>query len=410
MFDPQKINENKEAFFLYVDANGERSAQSVIRVTEREGFVQGYSLSCRGFRTFRKDRILRMFDSEPALNEAFNEWNDELPQISSDYIPPPSHPSLLPFPKKSASKDKLSICFTGFKQSDRKRLTEIAVNNNFDVKMGVSKYLFILCVGDNKGWKKVQKANDYGALILSEGQFLSFIDTGEIPYKSENISDTYQQNIEKDAEVWQRMVENFSLTVRTAREPRRSTALIAKFSDGFAVGWRFAVKESFKEALDIRLTKFTYGGYIYEAWTQGSSYQFHQGDVFYSDRSGYGSYSEFLQRDDAVVLQVKYECFSGYDTVSLFDGFFSGELSVNGRIEPRIVERLPVLVESQIYDPGKIIIDVFIPNKKRKLELFNELSMNQDDFIYLLQSGCYWRKKKGERPELINIFDAIKNA
>ncbi|MCY6921830.1 hypothetical protein OYB25_14840 [Escherichia coli] len=94
----------------------------------------------------------------------------------------------------------------------------------------------------------------------------------------------------------------------------------------------------------------------------------------------------------------------------MFDGSFSGELSVNGRIEPRIVERLPVLVESQTYDPGKIIVDVFIPNEKRnKLKLFGELSMNQDDFIYLLQSGCYWQKKKGERPELINIFDAIKN-
>ncbi|EMX2842123.1 TPA: hypothetical protein ACWXL4_003061 [Escherichia coli] len=400
MFDPQKVNENKEAFFLYVNASGELSTQSVIRVVEREGFVQGYSLSRRGFRTFRKDRILRMFDSEAALNEAFNAWNDELPLTSSDYIPP----------KKSTSKNKFSICFTGFKQSDRARLTEIAINNNFDVKMDVSKSLFILCVGDNKGWRKVQKANDYGALILSEGQFLSFIDTGEIPYKSEDIGDAYQQNIEKDVEAWQRMVEEFSLTVRTVREPRRSTALIANFSDGFAVGWRFAVKEVFKEALDIRLTKVTYGDYIYEVWTQGSSYQFHQGDVFYSDRSGYGSYSEFLQRDDAVVLQVKYECFSGYDTVSLFDGSFSGELSVNGRIEPRIVERLPVLVESQTYDPGKIIVDVFIPNEKRnKLKLFGELSMNQDDFIYLLQSGCYWQKKKGERPELINIFDAIKN-
>ncbi|HBE4550501.1 TPA: hypothetical protein KL975_002900, partial [Escherichia coli] len=88
MFDPQKVNENKEAFFLYVNASGELSAQSVIRVVEREGFVQGYSLSRRGFRTFRKDRILRMFDSEAALNEAFTAWNDELPLTSSDYIPP----------------------------------------------------------------------------------------------------------------------------------------------------------------------------------------------------------------------------------------------------------------------------------------------------------------------------------
>ncbi len=35
MFDPQKVNENKEAFFLYVNASGELSAQSVIRVVER---------------------------------------------------------------------------------------------------------------------------------------------------------------------------------------------------------------------------------------------------------------------------------------------------------------------------------------------------------------------------------------
>ncbi|MDM8565857.1 hypothetical protein QUF74_09415 [Candidatus Halobeggiatoa sp. HSG11] len=39
-----------------------------------------------------------------------------------------------------------------------------------------------------------------------------------------------------------------------ARRDDRGYALIANFVNGFALGWKMAVPETFKEALDIKLT------------------------------------------------------------------------------------------------------------------------------------------------------------
>lgn len=63
MFDREMINENKEAFFLYVNGRGELSAQCVIKVAEKGDYLQGYSLTRRAFRTFLKDRVIQMFSS-----------------------------------------------------------------------------------------------------------------------------------------------------------------------------------------------------------------------------------------------------------------------------------------------------------------------------------------------------------
>ncbi|WP_096889101.1 BRCT domain-containing protein [Escherichia coli] len=325
-----------------------------------------------------------------------------LKRISVRILPPPPR-------KSSPKKNSISICFTGFDQSDKSRLSALAKENGIDVKSDVGKSLFFLCVGKNKGWRKVQKASDYGVIILTEEQFINFIDTGEIPLEQDCVVENdISKSLEKDVNTYKSMIDEFSLSIRTVREFRRSNALIAVFVDGYAAGWRFAVKECYKDSLDIKLTPVKTEFFNYEIWTQGDSFQFNRGDVFYSDRLAYDSYCDFLKLDDAVVLQVKYECFSGYDSVSTFDGVMDGEFSFS-RMEPRPVHKLPVLIETQLYDPGKIIVDVFVPDAaKKQLKLKDTLELKQDEFVCLLQSGCCWVKRREagdkKKPEFINLF------
>lgn len=95
MFDREMINENKEAFFLYVNGRGELSAQCVIKVAEKGDYLQGYSLTRRAFRTFLKDRVIQMFSSDQELNKVASETD------FSQYIasPPPEnlHPKRIQF-------------------------------------------------------------------------------------------------------------------------------------------------------------------------------------------------------------------------------------------------------------------------------------------------------------------------
>lgn len=62
---------------------------------------------------------------------------------------------------------------------------------------------------------------------------------------------------------------------------RRSKDLIAFFKDGYATGWRMAVPEAFKAALDIRLTARIVNNVSVKAWTQGRMFAFERGDTLY---------------------------------------------------------------------------------------------------------------------------------
>jgi len=74
----------------------------------------------------------------------------------------------------------------------------------------------------------------------------------------------------------------------------RSNDLIANFIDGYAHGWRFAVRECFRDALDIKLTprvgsKIDSKGKktVESIWTQGKEFNFGQGYILYDTRLAY---------------------------------------------------------------------------------------------------------------------------
>ncbi|MGP2739014.1 hypothetical protein ACTVL4_13415 [Serratia nevei] len=399
MFDLRKVN-NREAFFLYSNVDGKKSTHAVVNLVDKDDYIQGYSVTSRGYRTFRKDRVMKMFSDQVELDHF---TLNEMPVETTDSLP-------LKVPRsRLSSNNGLEICFTGFNKDEKDELTNIAQSRNLAVRAGVTAKLSFLCCGPNAGWRKIESANAKGALILSASQFRDFIETGEIPYESPEIDEKAAKADEKhesDIEKLQSVMNNAASTFSTIRSFQRSNVLIAQFEDGYAVGWKFAVKSVFREALDIKLTTSVFDGHKYETWTQGNKYAFHRGDAFYSDKLGYSDWSEFLNLEHAVILKVKFECYAGYETIATLDGKFSGTfVPDNVILKTESLTDLPILIESQSYDAGTLTIDVLRPNADRtKVEVKETISLNQDEFISLLQTGYYWKKEKGSAPVKVDIL------
>jgi NAD-dependent DNA ligase len=66
------------------------------------------------------------------------------------------------------------ICFTGFKNSAKEKLSQLAAQIGFEVKKPVTKKLVILVVGDNGGLSKIGKAEAQGCKILTEDEFMDY--------------------------------------------------------------------------------------------------------------------------------------------------------------------------------------------------------------------------------------------
>ncbi len=79
-------------------------------------------------------------------------------------------------------KEKLSeVCFTGFSQTEKAELASLAKNARLRVTTTVTKTLSFLCVGENAGPAKLEKAQAQGAIVMTRVQFESLLETGEIP-------------------------------------------------------------------------------------------------------------------------------------------------------------------------------------------------------------------------------------
>ncbi len=74
----------------------------------------------------------------------------------------------------------------------------------------------------------------------------------------------------------------------------RSENLIAHFTNGYADNWFMAVGEQFKNELDIKKTNRKKNGKNIGVWTQGVSYNFKEGQVFYDTPDGYSTWSKAL--------------------------------------------------------------------------------------------------------------------
>ena len=75
----------------------------------------------------------------------------------------------------------------------------------------------------------------------------------------------------------------------------RHTNLIANFVNGYADGWFMAVKECYRNQLDIKLTERKKNKQTYLEWTQGPYFSFAEGHLFYDTPKAYKKWGQALK-------------------------------------------------------------------------------------------------------------------
>ena len=83
--------------------------------------------------------------------------------------------------KPNPDKGKEQICFTGFRPNEKDEVIEIAENAGLKVVNSTTKSLSFLCVGENPGPKKLEKAESQRVRIINVNQLKSLLEAGEIP-------------------------------------------------------------------------------------------------------------------------------------------------------------------------------------------------------------------------------------
>jgi len=160
---------------------------------------------------------------------------------------------------------------------------------------------------------------------------------------------------------------------------KRSLKLIANFVNGYANGWYFAVRECFKDELDIKYTeriepviidgKMQHRIIIHDGketkkpltkkvmrWTQGSSFSFTEGHVFYDTPNAYLQWNEALKQINLICT---------------------------------VIRAIACRTDGEgVYSKGSVTFKLAKPNSdKDGIETIGQYHLNQEDFVKLLKSG-----------------------
>ena len=158
--------------FIYRDAHGVITYREVFDISESDLYIQGICFTAKALRTFRKDRILEEIGNHTDVEAKLEFYKTQLPEPETKS----SHS------KNRSNRDhKAEICFTGFKKDEKQQLIELAESSNFFVRTAVTGNLQYLCCGNTAGPKKIEKARSQGVIALSQNQFKSLVESGEIP-------------------------------------------------------------------------------------------------------------------------------------------------------------------------------------------------------------------------------------
>lgn len=162
--------------------------------------------------------------------------------------------------------------------------------------------------------------------------------------------------------------------VALAKGNRRSTRLLATFSDGFAAGWAMAVKECFRHQLDIRYTarvesRSTGYGPVHKrqvkVWTQGPRIAFDGGHVFYDTPLAYERWERALQHINVACAVLE-----------------ATPNEIRKKNGPDAKTELSALVD------GYVVIELFVPHRdKTKLVSQNKFKLTQNEFLEFLMTG-----------------------
>lgn len=168
----------REFSFSYVDHNGEQSQRSVrvmgIASNGEQQYLEGYCLDRQAVRTFRTDRIQgELIDME--TGELVNVWNllAQTEKRRSMTYKPSAQDSSTAAATATHREWKTAVLFTGFSQSRREELEDIALAAGWDVRSTVGPTLDYLVTGPRAGPAKVAKATDLGVAVIDDFEFES---------------------------------------------------------------------------------------------------------------------------------------------------------------------------------------------------------------------------------------------
>ncbi len=184
----------------------------------------------------------------------------------------------------------------------------------------------------------------------------------------------------------------------TCRKVTRSEYLIASFVNGFAAGWTFAVREAFKDALDIRLTDKMINKQKFKVLTQGQNFDFHEGDIFHNSQLAFSNWECYINNKSSVSLEVKSSSSSGFveDNViesAIINNPFPVRIIKNNKVDEKQLDSLKVT--NQKYDAGIVTIAILVPSKSTKKLVEKEIiKFKQNELVSLLQKGEYYDKKQ----------------
>nr|WP_141657292.1 BRCT domain-containing protein [Thiocapsa sp. KS1] len=167
------LSEDEVLVFIYRNGKGLISVQEVSDITEDDTYIQGFSINHGELRTYRKDRVLESVSPDTPIAERMAFYQDTLPPAI-----PLSDRARIVIPHRNGVPE---VCFTGFKAEDKTDLCKLAEGWGMVVRTTVSSRLTFLCYGYNAGPIKMERARKQGVTILSEYQFRTMLDTGEVP-------------------------------------------------------------------------------------------------------------------------------------------------------------------------------------------------------------------------------------
>jgi hypothetical protein len=137
---------------------------------------------------------------------------------------------------------------------------------------------------------------------------------------------------------------------------KRHRQLIADFVKGYAEGWFMAVKECYRNELDIKYSERKKDKQSYSEWTQGPYFSFAEGHLFYDTPKAYEKWEQALK-------VIKKACKITSAT-------------------PTILDRNKNIVE------GTVTFMLYEPDKKsNSLITVKEYKLSQKEFVNFLKTG-----------------------
>jgi hypothetical protein len=137
---------------------------------------------------------------------------------------------------------------------------------------------------------------------------------------------------------------------------KRHSQIVAHFVNGYAKGWYMAVKECYRNELDIKYTERKKNKQSFWEWTQGPYFSFSEGHLFYNTPKAYKKWAEAI-KDIKIACQIT-------------------------SATPTILDRNKNLIE------GMVEFTIYEPDKKfASLKAAKNNKLSQKEFVNFLKTG-----------------------